>query len=176
MQIIELRCNVKAWKVKYMYVTSDEWDFGEGIAEVLKDSTPRPRVVLNEMEMSLRSTFERFWSGGAPLWFQVISLRTVEENDIVTIPHPRMDQILAKLQAIYGSTGSEILEETEAHKRLLDQQQQQQQQQQQHQPNPDSSGAFGQASPPPQRSGEVPFEEVVRIVDVLQYCEQPQPK
>ncbi|GAB2281190.1 hypothetical protein Dimus_015794 [Dionaea muscipula] len=49
MQVVKLRSNVKAWKVKYMYVTSDEWDFGEEIAEVLKEPTPKPRAVLNEV-------------------------------------------------------------------------------------------------------------------------------
>ncbi|GAB2299867.1 hypothetical protein Dimus_033918, partial [Dionaea muscipula] len=66
-----------------------------------------------------------------------------------------MDQMLARLRAMYGSTGSDILEETEAHKRSLDQQQQHQKQ---HQAS-GSSGAPRQASPSPQRSGEVPFEE-----------------
>ncbi|GAB2296366.1 hypothetical protein Dimus_030487, partial [Dionaea muscipula] len=88
MQIVELRSNVKAWKVKYINVTLDEWEFGEEISEVLKEPNPKPRAVLNEVEMSIRSTFERFWTGGAPLWFQVISPRTLEENGISTLPHP----------------------------------------------------------------------------------------
>ncbi|GAB2294731.1 hypothetical protein Dimus_028926 [Dionaea muscipula] len=121
MQIVELQSNVKAWKVKYVNVTSDEWDFGEEISVVLKEPNPKPRAVLNEIEMSLRSTFERFWTGGAPLWFQVISLRTLEENGIATLTHPRIEQMMARLWVMYGSTGSDILEETEAHRRSSDQ-------------------------------------------------------
>ncbi|GAB2294719.1 hypothetical protein Dimus_028914, partial [Dionaea muscipula] len=60
MKIMEIRTNVKAWKVKCAYVTSDEWDFGDEVAGVLENLTPRLRAVLNEVEMSLRCTFEHF--------------------------------------------------------------------------------------------------------------------
>ncbi|GAB2290397.1 hypothetical protein Dimus_024675 [Dionaea muscipula] len=119
MRIVELRSNVKAWKVKYVNVTSDEWDFREEISKVLKEPNRKPREVLNEVEISLRSTFKWFWTGGAPLWFQVISLRTLKENGIATLPHQRMEQMMARLRAMYGSTGSDILKETEAHRRKL---------------------------------------------------------
>ncbi|GAB2289926.1 hypothetical protein Dimus_024225 [Dionaea muscipula] len=159
MQIVELQNNVKAWKVKYVFVTLDEWDFGDEIAEVLKEPTSKPRAILNEVEMSIRSTFERFWTSGASLWFQVIFLRTLEENGIAIIPHPRMDQMLARLRAMYGSTGSDILEEDETQRRSPDQQQQQQQQQEQQQTTLSLSETPRQASPPSQGSGEVPMAE-----------------
>ncbi|GAB2299213.1 hypothetical protein Dimus_033284 [Dionaea muscipula] len=62
-------------------------------------------------------TFERYWTGGAPLWFQVISLKPLEEFGIATLPHPRMDQMMERHRAMYESTGSKFLEETEAHRR-----------------------------------------------------------
>ncbi|GAB2296371.1 hypothetical protein Dimus_030492 [Dionaea muscipula] len=65
-----------------------------------------------------------------------------------------MKQMMARLRAMYGTIGSDILEETEAHKR--------------------------EASPPLQEPKEVPVAEDVlplrsiRLEDVIKYCEPPQ--
>ncbi|GAB2268124.1 hypothetical protein Dimus_003103 [Dionaea muscipula] len=40
MRIVEIQSNVKAWKVKYVYVTSDEWDFGNEGTEAHRRSPP----------------------------------------------------------------------------------------------------------------------------------------
>ncbi|GAB2284152.1 hypothetical protein Dimus_018619 [Dionaea muscipula] len=68
-----------------------------------------------------------------------------------------MDQMMAKLRVMYVSSGSEVLKETEAHRRspagLIEPQQQAQQS------APGSSGASEQARPTTKEPGEIPVEE-----------------
>ncbi|GAB2284080.1 hypothetical protein Dimus_018556 [Dionaea muscipula] len=150
LKIVETQSNIKSWKVKYVYVTSKEWDFGDEVAEVLKNPEPRPREVLNEVEMSHRNTFERFWTGGPKHWFQVITLRTLEKYQIATIPHPRMENMMAKLRAMYRSSGSEVLKPT----RSVEQEQHAQQ------CALGSNGDSEEARPITQELRDIPVEEV----------------
>ncbi|GAB2271180.1 hypothetical protein Dimus_006024, partial [Dionaea muscipula] len=119
------------------------WDFWDEVAEVLENPTPQPRAVLNEVEMLLRCTL----------------------NDFGLVEyHFGMENMLAKLRAMYGSTSFEALEETEAHRRSPTGTEEQQQQQA-HQSAPSASGASEQARPTIGDLGEAPIP--LRVVPLI---------